>query len=352
MFVLAAVPRLSMKIGNIPIYVIDVLIILLMVTAIARRPRRTTSIPFAGTVFLILLFSLAGEVAGSVKSGEMLEPVYVAGRTVLAFSVFYVTCRLVRNARDLEVLMKASILGIIVTATLMILTSLPMTRSAVNNIIFSRTFLEPAADSLAEAVSLSSEGGVRGRTLVGVSILGASFLNVFWPLAALLLRWPVGIGTWRALAWVACFLAPMGVLMSYSRGPILGTVLLLLATILLGLSRVRRGIVFPVVLGIGIVAVIGTGSQLFYFDRLTVRTEAIFEDPLADERESERLLAYVEPFGHLIEHPRFFVLGEGNAIQRSAALAEQTGKATHAIFAKSYYAYGMVGALLLVALYC
>jgi hypothetical protein len=120
--------------------------------------------------------------------------------------------------------------------------------------------------------------------------------------------------------------------------------------VLLGVQRIRRGIVFPVLVGTAIVLTVGIGSQVFMFDRLTNRTAAIFNDPLSDERESERLLAYSEPFEHVMTHPRFLIVGEGNTIRRSSAPSEQAGQATHAVFAQAYYAQGMIAALLYMSL--
>jgi len=96
------------------------------------------------------------------------------------------------------------------------------------------------------------------------------------------------------------------------------------------------------------VLMVGVNSEVFFFDRLTNRTAAVFDNPLADKRESERLLAYVEPFEHVIEHPAFFFVGQGVAINRksNAVIPEVADKASHALFAISYYANGMVAALL------
>ncbi|MEL6100822.1 MAG: O-antigen ligase family protein [Pseudomonadota bacterium] len=346
-FVLTAVPRLSVKFGPVPIYFLDLLIGLMLLMALNKPGFTGRHRPFAFLVGLIFLFAIAGEVAGLITGGRLLETVYIVGRTTLAFSVFYITTQFIRNAKDLEVVLKAAILGVIVTACLMILTSLPQTRGAITGAVFSIPMLEPAASSVVEKYIDSGEGGVRGRTLVGVSILGATFLNILWPHAALLLRWPVYIGSWRWIAGVACLLAPMGVIMSYSRGPILGSILLILAAVVLSVSRVRRGILLPVLLSAGLIAVVGVGSQLFFFDRLANRTEAVFEDPTADERESERLFAYTEPFVHVLEHPRFLIIGEGNTISQTGGPSESAGKATHAVFAAGYYSYGMLTAFLI-----
>lgn len=345
-FVLTAVPRLSMKFGSVPIYFIDLLIGVMMLMAVTR-PRFPGRRPFTFVVGVLFCFAIFGEIAGLMSGGRLLETVYISARTTLAFSVFFITTQFVKNAKDLEIILKAAVLGVIITASVMILSSIPMTRSIVASTLFSIPMLEPAADQVADEYLNSGDSGVRGRTLVGVSILGATFLNILWPHAALLMRWPVSIGYWRWIATAACLLAPMGVIMSYSRGPILGSILLVTAVLILGVSRIRSGILFPVIISAGVIAVVGVGSQLFFFDRLTSRTEAIFDNPAEDERESERLFAYTEPFEHLLEHPSFLFIGEGNAISHTGGLAEKAGQATHAVFAAAYYTYGMVGAFLL-----
>jgi hypothetical protein len=344
-FMLMAIPKTNIQLGPIPLYLIDLVIIACLFVA-AKQPRQAHApIPFRGLVITLLIFALLGEVASILYGGRMADAIYIMLRTSLAFSVFFIVYRMVGAVADIEMMLKAATAGVLITASLMIMSSLPFTRSVANS-FFAISFLEPASRSVAAAYAEYGEVGVRGRTLVGVSILGATFINIGWPLAALLWQWP-GLGMlWRRLAMAACFLAPMAVLMSYSRGPILGTMLIVLATLVLGLRQVRAGIVQPVLVAACLVAAVGVGSQLFFFDRLVNRTQAMFEDPMSDERESERLFAYIEPFEHLARHPQFLISGQGVSLSRSGVVTEEAGKATHAVFAKAYYTRGMLAALL------
>jgi hypothetical protein len=346
-FILTAVPKLNIRVGPVPLYFIDLIIILVVYYACQRPSFGPNGRPFQGIILALFAFTMIGEFVGFIYTGSIFEHVYQATRMTLAFLVFYATGQLVRTPQDLELVIKAAALGVIVTALMMILTSLPQTRGFIARFVLDNTFLDPAGEQIAGYQLAAGDTGVRGHTLVGVSILGASFINMAWPLAALLYSWPYPIGRWRTVAMVACFLAPMGVLMSYSRGPILGTILIILFVSFLGLSRIKKGIMLPVGFGVLLVLMVGVNSELFFFDRLTNRTAAVFENPLEDERESERLLSYVEPFEHLVEHPRFLVAGQGVAINRSnTVVPEVAGKANHALFAISYYANGMVAALL------
>lgn len=346
-FVLTAVPKMNVRVGPVPLYLIDLLIVLIVYYASRRPGFGPNGRPFQSIILALFAFTMIGEFVGFLYTGSIFEHVYQAGRMTLAFLVFYATGQLIRTSEDLELVLKAAALGVIITASMMILTSLPQTRDLVARTILNNTFLDPAGRRVAEFYLNSGDTGVRGLTLVGVSILGASFINMAWPLAALLYSWPGSIGRWRTMAVAACFLAPMGVLMSYSRGPILGTILIILFVALLGLSRIKKGVLLPVGFGILLVLTVGVNSEVFFFDRLTNRTVAAFDNPLEDERESERILAYVEPFEHVVEHPTFLVMGQGIAISRSSSVVpEAADKASHALFAVSYYANGMVAALL------
>ena len=347
-FMLTAVPRMNVKIGPIPIYLIDLVIFLMLYAALRAPAFGAGKRPFVGLVALILAFAVLSEGYGFLLSGGSPEAVYVLGRTLLAFSVFYSVGQLIRTPGDLERILKAALIGLLITASLMILTSLPMTRSIASSIAFASTFLEPAAESsrLISRFFETSEAAQRGRTLVGVSILGATFINACWPLAALLAVWPYAIGMWRRVAVFACLIAPLAVLMSYSRGPIIGTILMILMVLILRLGHLRRSFIIPIVAGVIGIAAIGVDSELFFFDRLVNRTQAMLDDPFSDERESERVLAYVEPFVHVMENPRYFFMGEGVEPSRVGVPSERGGKATHALFAVAYYSYGMIAAFL------
>lgn len=346
-FVLFAVPKLNFKLGPVPVYIIDLLILALILKALSLPAFRTRRM-FSATVKMILFLALTSELIGVLTFGTFRDTLYISIRTCLAFSVFFITGQMVRTPQDVSVILRAAVLGLLVTASLMILSSLPMTRTLVVDMVFSNPFLEPASEGVGAHYS-AGESGVRGRTLVGVSILGASFINACWPLAALLLRWPWRLGpVWRGITLAACMLAPMGVVMSYSRGPILGSLLILLTVLIYGFKYVRRGILLPVAVSTTVILAVGISSQLFFFDRLSNRSQAILENPFQDERESERILAYIEPFQHVAGKPQFLVLGEGVTVRYSDSwvVPEQAGKATHATFAMAYYSYGMLAALL------
>lgn len=346
-FVLLGVPRLNVKIGPIPIYAIDVLLVLLFV--IGRKQRmaaRREKVPFVGVMLILLCLAVLSEVRTMVEYLNPLEPTYVVGRTLIAFSLFFSTVRVVGTTDDLRKIFLAGAMGIMLTAAIMILSSIPQTRG-ISNFIFSFSFLEPASDSTLNRFD-SFEQAMRGRSLVGVSILSGYFITTFLPLAALLYRWPGIDGLSKRVAFIAVVIAPLGIIAGYSRGTLLGLLFVLCGVVFFGSSRNRRGIVLAVAGTATLVASVGWDSELFYFERIQNRTIAMIENPYENARETERIYAYTEPFEHVLEHPSFLMLGEGNAVRRmpEAMGGERSGQAYHAMPAAAYYAYGLVSAIL------
>lgn len=135
--------------------------------------------------------------------------------------------------------------------------------------------------------------------------------------------------------------------MGYSRGPILGMLLLIMATLVFGLRHIRRGVLIPLAFGAFGILMVGINSEVFFFDRLVKRSTAAIENPLNNEQESERLLSYIEPFAHVLEKPQFFFAGQGAAIMRSTkVIPEVAGKSNHSLFGIAYYSNGMTAAFI------
>jgi hypothetical protein len=343
-FLLTGMPRLSVKFGPLPLYVIDLFIALSFYYAFKIRQEKSAALPFTGFIALIALFAVLGELGAATYSGDIVRPVYALARTLLAISLALSVPRIIRTTDDLSMLVRAAALGIGLSALLMIFSSLPGTRTLVASTVFSISWLEPSANAAASYSELT-DFGTRGRSLIGVSILTAAFINAFWPLIALSLRLPALQGKWRYVFLFVSLAAPFGVVMSYSRGAILGLILVVVGLLLFGSGRARSGVIAAVMIALVVFSTIGWQSESFYFERVVTRTGAIFTDPHRDEREWERLYAYSEPFSHALDNPEFLLVGEGTSIHKTGVSGEQRGKATHAVFAKAYYSYGMFAAI-------
>jgi len=343
-FILAGMPRLNIKVGPLPIYAIDILLLFTFCYAMRLHSVCKGRTPFSGFIIVIMIFAVLGELVALLNYGQPLQPSYLMVRELLAFSLFFSVSRIIRSTEDIQAIIKAALLGVIITSLMMILSSIGPTRG-IANFFFGFSFLEPASAEAMKVFNLFDEP-MRGRSLVGVSILSGAFLNTFWPLIALLYRWPSLSGWWRRLALLGTLLAPFGVVMGYSRGALLGLAFVVLGLLFFGSGRNRRGVIIASFLALLVFSSVGWNSSFFFFDRIQNRVTAMIEDPYSDPRETERLYAYTEPFGHVLEHPRFFFMGEGISPAKipEAMGGERKGKSYHALFAAAYYAYGMLGA--------
>jgi hypothetical protein len=91
---------------------------------------------------------------------------------------------------------------------------------------------------------------------------------------------------------------------------------------------------------------VGLESNLFMVDRIIKKTGVALTAPLEGESERERFLAYVEPFQHVVDNPAFMMAGTGAANRKwGGNLYGEALSASHAVFAISYYAYGVGGSI-------
>ncbi|VAX11784.1 hypothetical protein MNBD_GAMMA26-1255 [hydrothermal vent metagenome] len=358
-FILTAMPRASLKIGPIPVYVIDILLAMTFYYAMQIRPVYRGKRPFDDFIKIIIFLAVLSELNGMVHFGAILEPAYMLVRTLLAITLFYSAGRIIRSEADLYAVIKAGLLGLVITSMLMIMSSLPFTRGIVTSYIFSIQFLEPATESTLRMYGDTADA-MRGKSLVGVSILTGAFLNIMWPLAALICNCHSNKVSklWRKIALAGCMLAPFGIVMSYSRGAILGLFLVVGGVLFFSSGGSRRGVIIAALTAVIMFSYIGWDSEVFFFERVQVRTIAMIENPYESEYETERLYAYSEPFEHLIENPGFFFVGEGLGADKLASrgqlgvqrLFDSARAATHAVFAKAYYTYGMLASLVYMLL--
>jgi hypothetical protein len=350
--VLFGAPKAGVKIGPIPIYLIDFLIIL-MLYHLRKLPNLPYRTPYESLVRFILFMILTNEFLNGLRIGTLIQPFYLMVRMSLAVSLFFALPKIVRKPKDLSKIIKYALIGVFITATLLIFSSLPFTRS-ISAILLSNPILMPNADSLGQSLIEAGSNADRGTSLIGVSILSGAFLNVIWPLLFLLLTFYKPKGILRHLLYITLALIPVGIIMTYSRGAILALLL-----IVFGMVFFQKGKYRQVVLGLLVITYfgfnfIGFQSELFMFDRIERRTIAALNNPYDDVQESERINAYVEPFGHILKNPLYLFIGEGFArskVRGSPKLSGGINRADHAVFAKAYYSYGMITSLSLVFLY-
>jgi hypothetical protein len=344
-FLLIGMPKLGIKFGPIPIYAIDLLIVSCAYYAQKIKPKYSIKTNMSPVVTVILLIVTLSELSAAIQLGEFLKPIYIIMRTLIAGSLFFSISKIIQTPNELEPILKGALFGALITAILLIITSLPFTKSIAQSYVFSIPYLDPAGSQVAS--NLESQIASRGTSLIGVSILSGAFLNTIWALLLYLMT-IVNLATrWKYLLKVVSIIIPFAVVMTYSRGAILGLIMVILGVTFFNSSKSRRIIIAVIGLAVIVFAQVGWDSEYFFFDRVINRTQAMIQNPYEDKRESERIYAYTEPFEHLVENPLFLFIGEGFARRKVGGneLTAGNDAATHAVFAAAYYAYGMMAAL-------
>jgi len=121
-------------IGPVPIYAIDFLAF--FTWAYANRIPSSRRHPLRGFVVFIMITMLLSELFAGIQLGTLLQPIYLIARTLLAISLFYSIPKIIRNKSDLETMLKGGLPGAVITAALMIGSSLPQTQSMVARYVF------------------------------------------------------------------------------------------------------------------------------------------------------------------------------------------------------------------------
>lgn len=345
-------PRLNITIGPVPIYLIDACLFGAIWTGGLNRFRHLGKAPNSGFVLAILCLALFSEIFAVIFTGAYVETVYMSGRMCMAVSLFFLLNNLVYDEYSLQAVLKSALLGLLVTTFLMAMTSLPGTRGLVAW-LFRIDMLSPVGEDFFRATQ-NLQRGTRGQSLVGYNIISGWFVCLLWPLAIAFFRSEWAVGIWRKLALLACLFAPFGVLFAYSRGALLGLLLVTAALILLGEGRLKAQIATAILVVCGIIGFWGWDSDIFYFERIERRTRATLENPFGNEMERERFESYIAPFRLVADQPILLFAGEGLTIDRlrkrgyyisgSPIELGNVNIPDHSVFALGTIKYGMIAA--------
>ncbi len=346
-FCLFAIPKAGMRVGPIPIYFIDGLLLLTFLSAY-RLPTALPNGPIFPLFLAVGTLMVISEAYAALLMGQFLEPLYRTGRTLLALSIFYSTAKILISPKDLQTLLKFITVAAAITAALMIGTSLPILRGPLSGLLTSIPFVDFAGNMDRSLVRM--EGASRGMSLVGVSILSGYFLLIAWPLV--LHRRVFHEGRNLKILLFTSFAIPIGIVFSYSRGAILGLMFVTLGILIYSPSRSKPLLIGSLIFMITLFSTVGWNSEFFFFERLENSTRRMIENNFQHQSDSERIQSYTEPLVHLFNHPEFIILGQGFARHKMSghSLAADRDAATHAVFSSAYYAYGMLTAVLLLSL--
>ncbi|MDM8553361.1 O-antigen ligase family protein [Desulfococcaceae bacterium HSG7] len=355
-FILLAAPKMRIMIGPAPLYIIDGLIFLLLLSA-WKMPavKRSSSNHLPALVFCYLMFIYIGELRGLVIYQALFKSIYMMGVFSLGVSVFFIVPKLVRDTEAMTVVLKAIVIGLLCTSTITIMYSLSLTRPLVMKTMFSYDFLVPSAESLARRTLVY--GGVveamRGNSLIGTSTITTGFLGTVWAFACLAANWPGIVGAWRIIANIVSIATPVAILMTYGRAAWLTVIVIGTMFLFFGFVKSRRNTLILSLCLLMVAIQFGWKSNLFMVERVVKKTRLTLENPFKDESFVPRLLSFTQPFSHVWRHPSWLIAGAGRVGHKISAqgnrviqLRELAGLSKHSGFGMAYYCYGMAAAII------
>lgn len=357
-FLLSGSPKIRIVIG-LPLYAIDLVVLFLAFKDLGKRKIvwNGYSRQIVQLLIAYLCFTMIGELHGAFVYGRAFESLYLMFRTCLAVSVAFLVPKSIYTLDSLKLVLKGIAVGLVFSASLSILYSIPFTR-ALTEPLFALKILAPDTDQIVGVANSYYEsvysGAYRGRTLIGAPTISAGVLATLGPMALMGTQLFQPRSRWNKICKIALILFPIGVLATYGRFAWISLVLMALAFVWCGSTKGKIRLLSTLLCVTILAAQLGTATLTENFpliNRIVSKTQKTAVSSSHSESESERFLAYTEPFSHVFSYPSFFLLGSGVAQRRWGGNAFQEAEtASHAVPAMAYYAYGMGGAFCQVAL--
>jgi len=354
-FVLIAAPKTRIVVSSAPLYLLDGLIAVLLVSAYKRPDINWKMLhPIPKLVVIYIVFVLLGELHGLFEYMTPAKSIYLMARFSLAASLVYILPKLVTTYDDLIPVIKGVIVGILITSAIVMMYSISLTRPLVTSTIFSINILEPASHSvIREAMTFGlRDVAMRGRSLIGTSTLTTGFIGAMWPLVLLANKFPHFNQRWKRMALLAAFASPIALLMTYGRIAWLTVAAVGIMMSFFNFGGGRRVFAIMAICCLLIIHTYGVHSNLFQINRIMdIRSERF------EISASERIQSYFEPFQHLAENPSWLFIGGGEIANKLIIrghdvimLYDRSFLSTHSAFSMAYYNYGLLAAMCMVLL--
>jgi len=356
-FFITTLPMARIDAGPVPFYFVDGLVAVSLLMALQHSKVRWQGISRRITLTAGIFFGFVclSEIRGMLSYQFITPAIYMIFRYGLGVALILIIPRIVNTQRDFQTILKTAVVGMLVTGSLTILSSLPQTRPFVAETVFSHEILYSLGNKHLYKASIFRGGfdyAIRGSSLAGSVNITGGFLCALWPIAFLAYRKFKYEKKWRQISFLACIITPFGALLTYSRTAWLGIALVAFLIGILGYTGRRRIIIIAAALGLLIVNNVGLHSRYFFYDRIERSMERTLAEPFKDKASYERFLSYTQPFQHLLENPIWFIAGAGSAGRKMAIRGildhlfyGEGDLATHSAFSMAYFNFGFLGAI-------
>jgi len=342
-------PKLNLNFAGIPLYIIDFLLILNWLVVDRKNQKSLDKIIF--TIFFSSIFFICiSELFAFLTLNYSIEPFYSLIRTLLTYSLLILLFRRIQSEQEFYRAFIWVVRFSLVTVLLVVLSSIPQTRDFITKNVFELSFLDPAKGFLDKWDKADIDEVLRGRSLIGVSIITGYYLVFVYVLNMIVTKINRNSLS-RITQKIFQYIIIIGVLFTNSRGPILTLILVILVDFLyLNSFRKISSIVISSVIIIGITFVFDLSDLELYFNRVIDGSEKLIDGNEGfGESENERLLAYIEPF-EVIGRNLFLIFFGLGISERNIIDFQGRNLSDHAVFASAIYSYGLIFALLFISL--
>lgn len=361
---LTSAPLARVYFGSMPLNFIDVLMIGifgLIWAGIVRPTSLKKSSPLTWLLLVYYLFMLGASVREMTEYGVAPEPLYMLIRFSLGLSIALLVPYVVQTRRDLDMVLKMTLIGIAFSSIFAILYALPQF-GAVRVYLNQGNILFPGR-ARADLAQLAMAEADRAMSPIGGPNVTACWFALWFPLALMVWRTKIWGNKWASYAMIVTFLTLGGALVTYGRSTLIALALISLSVIVFKLFRARLTMLGILIGTVVFMLTIGLASSAFDFDLVFMKFERMLNDPTQAHTDRARIASYSTLIPFLEENPLWLVTGLGlmgsrgvrlGVIERSEVILKLDSGEVHSMFAASFYHYGLFAmfAFTALALYC
>lgn len=353
-------PTLRIVINNIPLYFVDILLGILLISIIFSRESFSNQTVYArGLAGMAMIFWIPSSIFSFFYEVSLtniwLETFYMLVRTLLSISICFVIPATIQTRRKLYAFLWVLPAGMLLSSILSLTNSLlPIDHP----ILIFLDSLTPADLQTFQARYLENVGVVRARALIGGPNQLGALLIICWGITFSMYmsshfkqrRWLLGI---------ALFVSTLGIITTYTRSVYLGFALIIL-WLFFKSSGQRGRILFSVAIALVIGLTVLWSTDLFNFDFILARFASISEEPVADYGNNARIRAYTEAPAFLVDNPQWLFIGRGFAIfdlwlrgllSNDLLKSEIVRTQNHSLIVMTFYQRGLISAILIVGMW-
>ena len=359
-FLLGGLPLSRVMAGPVPIYFLDIAMaagVMLMWARFIPRASMKMHAHLPALTLIFYLFVFGTWLREMLEINVVIEPLYVLLRYSLGMYLIVLIPSMIRDRRDLDLLLKTLVVGATFSAVFAILYALPQF-GAIRAFLNEGSILFPGRARAKTDMLLQAQADRAMSPIGGPNVTGNWFAT-FWPLALLIWRTNLFGKKWSVFAMGATFVLIAGALMTYGRSTLISLVLVALVIIVFRLYKSWLTTLGIVIGGAAFIIGIGLASSYFDFNLVFFKFERMLEDPSRAHTDTARILSYTTLIPFLEDNPLWMVTGMGmlgkqavrlGLIDHSGLILNLQQGEVHSMFASAFYKYGVIAMIVLTSL--